>query len=154
MKGKCIDAADSTMLQIDREYFLFPAGPNNYYVSHFNNKNAHFGCYEASKFVLIKDDIWSPEPPIQSFNLDQDTFYRAQLIWRTKGHKNIPLKDYVIQPKKTHCFFWHDWKRERCCGCFPLHWFTHFEPITDQPEKEKEKAITFLERPGGQLAFF
>lgn len=154
MKGKCIDAADSTMLKIGHEYFLFPAGSNHYYVSQFNNKNAHFGCYKASKFALIEKDVWSPEPPIQSFNLDQDTFYRAQLIWRTKGHKNTPLKDYVIQPKKTHCFFWHDRKREQFCGCFPLHWFTNFESITNQPEKEQEKAITFLERPGGQLAFF
>ncbi|MFI8709847.1 hypothetical protein ACIGHG_22975 [Bacillus sp. NPDC077411] len=157
IKAKCIGANYSPVLQQGEEYFVFPAKQNFYYVSRFNNINAHFGCYPKERFQLIEKDVWSSEPNVQIPDLDQDTFYRAQLIWRAKGYRNKPLKDYVIQPKKTHCFFWHDRKRRQFCGCFPLHWFANFEPIVEQQKQQeevKENPITLIERFDGQLAFF
>ncbi|SFI35543.1 hypothetical protein SAMN04488574_102440 [Bacillus sp. 71mf] len=154
VKAVCINADASTELQLEKEYFVFPVKWNHYYVSQFNNIDAHFGCYPKERFQLIEKDVWSSEPDVQVPDLDQDTFYRAQLIWRAKGHRSKPLKDYVIKPKKTHCFFWHDRKREQFCGCFPLHWFANFEPIVEQQEEVKENHIVLIERFGGQLAFF
>lgn len=148
MKGVCIDVDHSALLQPDEEYFLFPAKPHHYYVSRFDNKQAHLGCYPADRFRITEKESWTPEPKLAR------TFYKAQLIWRTRGYQDKPLKEYIIHPKGTHCLFWHDRERKKFGGCFPLHWFTNFEMLAEQPKKQVEKPVTFVERPGGQLAFF
>lgn len=158
MKGICIDVDHSALLGINEEYFLFPAKPNHYFVSKFNRKESHFGCYPAERFQVAGKEAWTPEPQVNTPNLDKGLLYRAQLIWRTKDYKNKPLKDYIIQPKGNHCFFWHDRERKNLCGCFPIHWFANFEELAAEPEEVKEtpkqELVSLLERPGGQLAFF
>lgn len=156
LKGRCINAADTTTLQNEQEYFLFPAGQNHYYVSMFNNTNAHFGCYQAERFQVVEEEEWPQEPPVEFPQLKQCSFYKAKLIWRQRGHRNKELKAYFVKPGKTHCYFWHDQERTEFCGCFPVHWFTNFEPITEQEVhvEAEEQQIELLERVDGQLAFF
>ncbi len=158
MKGICIDVDHSALLGINEEYFLFPAKPDHYFVSKFNRKESHFGCYPAERFQVVEKEVWTPEPQVNKPNLDKGLLYRAQLIWRTKGYKNKPLKDYIIKPKGNHCFFWHDRERKKLCGCFPIHWFANFEELAAEQEEIKETSeqerVSLLERPGGQLAFF
>ncbi|WP_460271912.1 hypothetical protein [Bacillus sp. NEAU-Y102] len=158
MKGVCIDVDHSALLGINEEYFLFSAKPNHYYVSKFNRKESHFGCYPAERFKAVENEVWTPEPQINTPNLDESKFYKAQLIWRKKGYKDRPLKDYIIKPRGTHCFFWHDRERKKICGCFPIHWFANFEELAAELEEVKEtpkqELVSLLERPGGQLAFF
>ncbi|MGG3446479.1 hypothetical protein [Bacillus nitratireducens] len=158
MKGICIDVDHSALLGINEEYFLFPAKPNHYFVSKFDRKESHFGCYPAERFQVVEKEVWAPEPQDNAPKLDKSLLYRAQLIWRTKGYKNKPLKDYIIKPKGNHCFFWHDRERKKLCGCFPIHWFTNFEELATEQEEIKEtpeqEFVSLLERPSGQLAFF
>ncbi|TKI79532.1 hypothetical protein [Bacillus mycoides] len=158
MKGICIDVDHSALLGINEEYFLFPAKPDHYFVSKFNRKESHFGCYPAERFQVVEKEVWTPEPRVNKPNLDKGLLYRAQLIWRTKGYKNKPLKDYIIKPKGNQCFFWHDRERKKLCGCFPIHWFANFEELAAEQEEIKETSeqerVSLLERPGGQLAFF
>lgn len=157
MKGVCIDVDHSALLGINEEYFLFPAKPNHYYVSKFNRKEAHFGCYPAERFQVVEKENWTPEPQVNTPKLDKGLLYRAQLIWRTKGYKNKPLKDYIIKPKGNHCFFWHNRERKKLCGCFPIHWFANFEELSEAEEVKgtpEPETVSLLERPDGQLAFF
>ncbi|EMY5507731.1 hypothetical protein V8T57_004248 [Bacillus wiedmannii] len=158
MKGICIDVDHSALLGINEEYFLFPAKPYHYFVSKFDRKESHFGCYPAERFQMVEKEVWTPEPPVNTPDLDRGLLYRAQLIWRTKGYKNKPLKDYIIKPKGNRCFFWHDRERTKLCGCFPIHWFANFEELAAEPEEinetPKQELVSLLERPGGQLAFF
>ncbi|MGH0939937.1 hypothetical protein ACQVTS_01045 [Bacillus mycoides] len=158
MKGICIDVDHSALLGINEEYFLFPEKPDHYFVSKFNRKESHFGCYPAERFQVVEKAVWTPEPQVNKPNLDKGVLYRAQLIWRKKGYKNKPLKDYIIKPKGNHCFFWHDRERKKLCGCFPIHWFANFEELAAEQEEIKETSeqerVSLLERPGGQLAFF
>ncbi|MFJ7552525.1 hypothetical protein ACIQXZ_01235 [Bacillus thuringiensis] len=158
MKGMCIDVDHSALLGINEEYFLFPAKPNHYYVSKFDRKESHFGCYPTERFKVVESEVLTPEPQINMPNLDESKFYKAQLIWRTKGYKDKPLKDYIINPKGTHCFFWHDPERKKLCGCFPMHWFANFEELAEELEEveetPKQESVSLLERPDGQLAFF
>lgn len=153
MKGVCIDADTSTELKLDQEYHLFPAKPNHFYVSRFDNKGANFGCYQADRFKVTVEEEWPQEPNDDTPLLDPDTFYHAELIWRQQGYKDKPLKRYVVQPKKTHCMFWHDEERKKPGGCFPLHWFAGFVPIDEEQRQLEEQPIALLERVDGQLAF-
>ncbi|KXO02465.1 hypothetical protein R1C46_18320 [Bacillus tropicus] len=154
-KGVCIAVDQSDLLKEKVEYFLFPAKPNHYYVSRFNRKGAHFGCYQAERFQITEKEVWTPEPEPNLPELNTSLFYRAQLIWRKKGYKDKPLKDYIVQPRGKHCYFWHDRERKKFCGCFPLHWFTDFVPVQSHNIEEKTKEeVKLLQRPDGQLAFF
>ncbi|EOO05014.1 hypothetical protein IAW_05833 [Bacillus cereus str. Schrouff] len=153
MKGICINADSSTELKLDQECYLFPAKPNHFYVSRFDNKGANFGCYQAERFRVIEEEEWPREPSKDVPLLNPDVFYNAELIWRQKGYKNKPLKRYVVQQKGTHCMFWHDEELKSPGGCFPLHWFAGFEELSEAHEKVKEKQgqelVPLLERPGG-----
>lgn len=71
MKVVCIDDSNSEILVQGREYFIFPEGSVACYVSKFNNRNAHFGCYSAARFKPVVSDeadiiIESPVEKIQS----------------------------------------------------------------------------------------
>ncbi|EOO04909.1 hypothetical protein IAW_05726 [Bacillus cereus str. Schrouff] len=56
MQGICINADISTELKLGQEYYLFPAKPNHFYVSRFDNKGANFGCYQSERFRIIKEE--------------------------------------------------------------------------------------------------
>lgn len=136
MKGVCIDTGATLMLRKDETYYLFDHGPNNYYVSRFDNPGAHFGSYQRKCFKLIQEQTqeWPDEPPCPTDwpELSQDRVYRARLIWRRPGYKMTELGFYYIQPKKTHCDFWYDPQLERAGGCFPMHWFSDFVEHTPE----------------------
>ncbi|MEN3130830.1 hypothetical protein ABDI49_07370 [Bacillus cereus] len=155
MKGICINVDASTELKLDQEYYLFPAKPNHFYVSRFDNVHANFGCYEADRFQVIKEEEWPKEPEIDIPELDKEKYYRADLIWRAKGYRDKELKRYVMKPSTTHCYVWHDKERKQFAGCFPLHWFRGFKLMIEQQSPQAvEQPIVLLERPDGQLAFF
>ncbi|EOP85984.1 hypothetical protein IGM_04359 [Bacillus cereus HuB4-4] len=154
MKGICVNADTSTELKLDQEYYLFPAKPNHFYVSRFDNVHANFGCYQVNRFQVIEG--WPKEPEIDIPELDREKYYRADLIWRAKGYRDKELKRYVMKPSTTHCYVWHDKERKQFAGCFPLHWFRGFKLMTEQQSFQvvKEQPIALLERSDGQLAFF
>ncbi|WNF36438.1 hypothetical protein RJD24_18750 [Bacillaceae bacterium IKA-2] len=56
MKGLCVDDRESTTLQKGKSYFIFENGPHHVYVSRFNNKNAHMGCYKMQRFQVIEEE--------------------------------------------------------------------------------------------------
>jgi len=161
MKGTCITANYSTELKQDQEYFLFPAKPNHYYVSRFDNKGASFGCYEADRFRVIEEEVWPEEPKNDIPQLDREKYYLADLVYIAKGYRGKELKRYVVQPKKTHCMLWHDEERKRPGGCFLIHWFAGFEELSEVQEvqevvkeSQEQELVPLLERPDGQLALF
>ncbi|HFU6611225.1 TPA: hypothetical protein ACGPI4_005400 [Bacillus paranthracis] len=153
MKGMCINDECSTELRLNQSYYLFPAKPNHFYVSRFNNVNANFGCYKAERFRVIEEEGWPKEPVRNIPELDREKYYRANLIWRPKGYRDKTLQSYIIKPNNTHCYFWKDVCRHKICGCFPLHWFDKFTPIDIQIDELQEE-VDLLERESGQLAFF
>ena len=53
MKGKCL-TSHITPLERGREYFLFPLGDSHYYVSKFDNQNAHCGVYQKEHFEVTE----------------------------------------------------------------------------------------------------
>ncbi|PFI78295.1 hypothetical protein [Bacillus cereus] len=155
MKGICINVDASTELKLDQEYYLFPAKPNHFYVSRFDNVHANFGCYGADRFQVIKEEEWTKEPEIDIPELDREKYYRADLIWRAEGYRDKELKRYVMKPSTTHCYVWHDKERKQFAGCFPIHWFRDFKLMIEQQSPQAvEQPIVLLERPDGQLAFF
>lgn len=91
-RGVCIDVDHSDLLKEKVEYFLFPAKPSHYYVSRFNRKGAHFGCYPAERFQITEKEVWTPEPQPNLPELNANLFYRAQLIWRKRDIKINHLK--------------------------------------------------------------
>lgn len=149
MEGICVDKNQSTVLENGKRYFLFPNGPDHYYVSNFNNNKSHFGCFQALYFQLIEKEIWPPEPVPKSISLDHGKIYKANLIWRKPGYKIVELKDYYIRPGETHAEFFKDKDLTKCCGCFPLHWFSNFRSIeTESANIEpilEENAPNFVE---------
>lgn len=56
MRGICIDTGSTTVLREGDEYYLFEHGPNNYYVSKFDNVGAHCGSYQRKHFKLVDDE--------------------------------------------------------------------------------------------------
>ncbi|PGZ45718.1 hypothetical protein COE56_25900 [Bacillus anthracis] len=154
MRGICVNDKFSTELRLNQEYYLFSAKPHHFYVSRFNNINASFGCYESDRFQVI-EDMKSPEEPRNGVPaLDKEKYYHADLVYVASGYQGKALKNYVVQPSNTHCYFWHDVERKKFGGCFPLHWFSGFVEIGTEPIGEKEPEIELFERIGGQLAFF
>jgi hypothetical protein len=128
LQGVCVDSGQSAVLQKGTSYYLFPNGVNHFYVSLFPNPNAHKGCFQKAYFQIIEKELWPEEPEVIPVGLDPEQIYKAQLTWRKPGYKSVELKDYYIRPKKTHCYLYQDSRLEDCRGCFPLHWFTNFEP--------------------------
>lgn len=127
LQGICTDNTNSLVLSIGKRYFLFPNGPNHYYVSRFPNEGSHTGSFQSKHFQ------------IKELQLDQDKVYKARLIWTQPGYRrSTEFKDYYISPRKTHGYFYHDSKLTKCGGCFPLTWFDEFEEVAIE---EEESAI-------------
>lgn len=129
LKGKYIGSNKLCSLNKEYTYFLFPNGPNHFYVSRFNNPNAHFGCFNGDWFQIFKDEGYPTEPPRTKIELDQGKIYKAKLFWRRAGYSNILLSHYYILPQNTHAHFYEDIELTKCKGCFPLHWFKEFKEV-------------------------
>jgi hypothetical protein len=129
LQGICTDTGHTTVLEMGKSYYLFPNGTQHYYVSIFPNQDAHKGCFQSKYFQIIEKDAWPPEPKVKMFQLDRKKKYKAELIWRRPGYKNVELKEYFIKPLKTHCDFYHDSNFSKSGGCFPLHWFNNFTEV-------------------------
>lgn len=63
MRGICIDPGPTLTLLKDKKYFLFEHGPNNFYVSKFDNVGAHCGSYEKRFFKLVDEQLIVPIKP-------------------------------------------------------------------------------------------
>lgn len=143
MRGICIDPGSCDAIEKNQAYYLFENGPNYFYVSRFDKKTAHFGCYKAEKFEVVVEDAaqkikrpWPPEPPVFDPGLVEEKVYKARLIWRTYGYSGKELTEYYVKlAGKTHVFLYFDSGLKRSAGCFPVHWFRDFTEV-DQPEEE------------------
>jgi hypothetical protein len=142
LQGICIDIGETTVLEKGKTYFLFPNGSTHYYVSKFQNKNSHFGCFRKSFFQIVQKDEWSPEPPADNVpSLDSSKIYEAILIWREKGYHATIGSTYYLRPRGTHATFYHDRNLKRLGGCFPLHWFTDFREINKEDTETNETIV-------------
>ena len=164
IQGICVDTANTTVLVEGQTYFLFPNGPNHFYVSVFPNRKAHKGCYQSGCFQIVEKIIkeeWPAEPkgPRLVSDYDKEKVYKAQLIWRKPGYIGTELKEYYIRLKVEYtegkvkinlvdsCYFYDRYvngKYEGFRGCFPLHWFGKLEEVLDtynQEFSEKEQIV-------------
>ncbi|KAF0817667.1 Phage protein [Bacillus sp. ZZV12-4809] len=130
LKGKYIGSDKVCSLNKEYTYFLFPNGPNHYYVSRFNNPNAHFGCFDCDWFHILEEEDYASEPPRTNIDLEQGKIYKAKLFWRRAGYCNILLTHYYLLPQITHAHFYEDIELTKCKGCFPLHWFKDFKEVS------------------------
>ncbi|MDQ0176018.1 hypothetical protein [Bacillus chungangensis] len=113
------------------KYYLFPNGSNYYYASRFPSEGSHMGIFQARRFRVIEEEEWPPEPALVIPELDKGKVYKARLIWRQEGYKNVKLQEYFIRRSKTHCHFYNDPEFKKYRGCFPLHWFENFRETSD-----------------------
>ncbi|MGG6437396.1 hypothetical protein ABET52_06070 [Saccharococcus caldoxylosilyticus] len=147
LQGVCVDASLTMVLEEGRKYFLFPGGPDHYYVSRFPKANAHTGCFHKSLFQIVQEDEWPPEPPVDSIPaLDSSKIYAAKLVWRKRGYEQVKLGTYYLQPAGTHAYVYRDKQLKKCVGCFPLHWFTEFREVNEE-ENETNEAVFETEAP-------
>ena len=149
LQGTCIDTENTVVLTAGERYYLFPNGPDRYYVSRFPNVNAHTGCFEAKQFKLIDE-----EEPLMP-EIDREKVYLAHMYRKERFH-GLELKEYFIKPGKTHCNIYHDRSMTQFKGCFPLDWFTDFEEIVTETKKNDHilKEIEFRETENRQLLLF
>lgn len=163
IQGICVDIANTTVLIEGQTYFLFPNGPNYFYVSVFPDSKAHKGCYQSRCFQIIKKikEEWPAEPkgPCLVSDYDKEKVYKAQLVWRKPGYRGTELKEYFIRLKVEYpeqklkinlvdsCYFYDQYENgqfEGFRGCFPLHWFGEMEEVLDtynQEFSEKEQIV-------------
>lgn len=125
LQGICVNPLNTEVLNKGERYFLFPNGPHHYYVSRFPNPGAHRGCFLAESFELIDNEI----------ELHKDKLYKAQLVYREPGYKDVELTEYFLKVRTTHADFYRDQQLTRMRACFPLEWFTDFEEV-DPEEAE------------------
>jgi hypothetical protein len=55
LKGICVDAALTMVLEKGKTYFLFSNGKDHYYVSRFPTVHAHTGCFHKSLFQIVQE---------------------------------------------------------------------------------------------------
>jgi hypothetical protein len=139
LQGVCVDTGETTVLEKGKKYFLFPGGPDHYYVSRFPKANAHTGCFHKSLFQIVQEDEWPPEPSTDNVPvLDSSKIYAAKLIWRKRGYEQFPLSMYYLRLSKTHAYVYRDKQLEKCIGCFPLHWFAEFREVYEEESEANE----------------
>jgi hypothetical protein len=132
LQGVCIDVGETTTLRENQEYFLFDHGPNNYYVSRFDNVNAHFGSYEKKHFEKIED------VPQQSSGR-----YLAKV-----AHYNRSFRigdEYLISEPGANGYYNVYLLNGRCIGSYIENFFEVIEPFI-KPLKTPE--IEPIEEPG------
>jgi hypothetical protein len=142
LQGVCVDASLTMVLEKGKKYFLFPSGPDHYYVSKLPKANAHTGCFHKSLFQIVQEDEWPPEPSADNVPvLDSSKIYAAKLIWRKRGYEQFPLATYYLRPSRTHAYVFRDRQLEKCIGCFPLHWFAEFREMNADEDEINEVVL-------------
>ncbi|WP_025727734.1 hypothetical protein [Heyndrickxia ginsengihumi] len=132
MQGVCIDPGPTTTLQEGETYFLFDHGQNNYYVSRFDNINAHFGSYQRSYFKVINksnDNEKTQETKIQRF---------VAVVNRPRNGYRVGDK-FLIGPSKYEPYFnvfLYDYPERGPIGSYIQNFFEILEPYIE-PEKLK-----------------
>mgnify|MGYP005829165833 CR=1 FL=1 len=126
LQGICIRADSADVLLQGESYYLFPNGPNHFYVSNFPNHGAHKGCYHAERFHVKHNEI----------ELHKYKLYSAELIYTELGYGTKRFQRYFIRPSKTHCYFYKDAEQKKLMGCYPKGWFTNFEVVKAFKEEE------------------
>ncbi|XQY90666.1 hypothetical protein ACNRWW_14160 [Metabacillus sp. HB246100] len=153
LQGICINTENTVVLTEGESYYLFPNGTDHYYVSKFPNDGAHTGCFQTKHFHLVEK-----EKP----NLDREKVYLAHM-YRKEGYPSLELKEYFINPSKTHCYIYHDSAMTQFVGCFPLDWFKDFEEVvtemvaklnTTLEFESNDEEIEFRCSENGQLLLF
>lgn len=144
-----MDTENTVVLTEGERYFLFPNGPDHYYVSRLPNENAHTGCFEAKHFQLVdENELIMPE-------IDHEKVYLAHM-YKKERYPGLELKEYFIKHQKTHCNTYHDRELTQFKGCFPLEWFTDFEEIEHETAKKDPivEEIEYRAAENGQLLLF
>lgn len=146
LQGVCIDTGNSTNLQHNNTYFLFPHGGQAYHVSRFPHEGSHFGTYQKKRFRIVetqKDWPLEPVKPSKQLTLEVGKVYKAELIWRTKGCSvNTQLGTYFIAAITnsyactTDCYFYLDAALQQPKGRYPLHWFADIQEYDEKAIKE------------------
>ncbi|MDL4842815.1 hypothetical protein [Aquibacillus rhizosphaerae] len=101
MKGVCLDASNTTTLEKDQEYFIFPNGESSFYVSNFDRKTAHFGCYRASRFEVLKDVATIHQEKCEDYSqMDLFDFIEAEpeQVVQNPLEIRVVIPDEVISP--------------------------------------------------------
>ncbi len=155
MRGKCIDPSSSTNLKANEIYYLYPAGGSSYHVSRFPRPGSHFGTYQKSRFDIIEEEAWPPEPkkPDVLPVLESGKVYEAELVWKKEGY-NAPLGKYFIRStygcytNMQDCYFYDDSTLKQARGLYPIHWFTNIkefgvEAVKELPQKDWKQMDLF-----------
>lgn len=136
MKGVCIDTGNATTLEKGKQYYLFEHGPNNYYVSQFNNIKSHFGSYQKRLFKEIE---------VRPHDLEGKYYARLKRPQRSFKMDKI----YIVGPAEKHKEYFNVYSVEvphRPFGSYLNNFFEILEPY-EEPEKPdavktQNKAIT------------
>lgn len=75
MKGKYLGNSDCANLVPGMSYYLFENGKHYLYVSRYNNKNAHFGCYEKKSFDINEETREKSEVTFKVSRSEQISFF-------------------------------------------------------------------------------
>jgi hypothetical protein len=171
MQGICINTGSTTVLREGQKYFLFDHGPNNFYVSKFDNVNAHMGSYRKTHFELVEDQqpaqdesfehpgellddgrvIYHFENPDIEPIIEQPQTYKlkryvAQVAKYRNGYRIGDL--FIISEKEANGYY-HVYLKDRPAGGPVGSYITNFfEIITEYDEIEKKiKGVQTPERP-------
>lgn len=69
MIGVCTESGATLTLIPGQKYYLFPNGPNHFYVSKFNSKDAHFGCYRSNYFEIAEESVTEEHTTFEQLSL-------------------------------------------------------------------------------------
>lgn len=156
MQGICVEASNTTNLVVGETYYLFPHGGSAYYVSRFLIEGSHFGAYQKRYFEIVRETVHENNEIAQESNklvheinkvenvaieLQPNKVYRARLYRNPKGYNRQFGIYYVTStaPPYYHpenCIFYKDPGLTQLCGRFRVEWFTDFEEVTEQTQKE------------------
>ncbi|MFC4403299.1 hypothetical protein [Gracilibacillus xinjiangensis] len=79
MRAICKDATNSTVLQEGMQYFVFPHGPDAFYVSKFNSEESHTGAYQRDRFEVVEEVEKIQEKDIAARDNSKKTFHWEQM---------------------------------------------------------------------------
>lgn len=52
---ECVDASNTRGLTVGKEYYGFPINKSAAYISRFPRKSSHTGCFQLSRFRVLKE---------------------------------------------------------------------------------------------------
>lgn len=140
MQGICINTGSTTVLREGQKYYLFDHGPN-YYVSNFDNVNAHMGSYRKDHFKLLQQEP-EKEP-------EQPTIRLKRFVAKVAKHRNgYRIGDLFIISEKGPNGYYHVYLKDMPAkGPVGSYITNFFEIITDYDELIKPMAGKTPERP-------